>query len=317
MVSLKSARAALVTWATFHARALLGTAGQLLRAPATTLLTAAVVGIALALPLGLFVVVHGLTLLAERWDRDAQLSVFLAPTVTDREAHDVAESLLGRPEVGSVRVLGRSEVIEDFERITGLSGVGPALGSDPPLPAVLLVNTPGRLTDAATRPALQALAAELQALPAIDSVEFDTEWLSRLHTVLAVLRRAVGTLSALLAVGLLLTTGNVVRVMVERRREEIAVARLCGATDGFVRRPFLYSGALLGILGALFGWGALKLGGAAMAGPLETLAEIYPGAAHLPALGLGPLAALTATGAILGWAGAWLAAGRELRRMEP
>ena len=313
----RSGRLSLSAWATAHARALLGTAGHLARTPVATLLTTAVIGVALALPLGLFLAANRVSGLTGQWDKGAQLSVFLKTAVSDARAQKVAEDLSRWPSTATVQVLSRAEVLRDFEGITSLNGLADAFGADNPLPAVLVISAHGRLTETSARPALQALAGRLRALPTVDFVEFDTDWLNRAQAVLSVVRRGASILAVLLGAGLLLVIGNVVRVLVERHREEIAVSRLCGATDAFIKRPFLYAGALLGALGAIIAWCILKASGAAIAVPLESLPALYPAMVETPTLGLSVLLGLIAVSSMIGAVGAWLATSRQLRTMVP
>lgn len=304
-------------WFTAHARALIATIGLMVRAPIGTALTAAIVGIALALPLGLYLTVDGLSSLTAQWDQGAQISVFLRDNVSDADATALARTLTAREDVYSVDALGRGDVLADFERLTGLAGVSAAFENKNPLPAVLVIKAAGRLSDPTTRPALQALVSDLRAMPRVEFVEFDTQWLARLNGVLAVVNRGTVIFAALLVGSLLLVVGNVVRVMVEGRRDEVEIARLVGATDAFVKRPFLYTGAVLGLLGAVVGWLVLFVASEAISEPLSGLVALYPGSPRASSVGFGAFVTLLLAGALIGWLGAWVAATRQLRSMEP
>ncbi|MFT5394229.1 MAG: cell division transport system permease protein [Gammaproteobacteria bacterium] len=304
-------------WSLAHLRALLGTLGLLARAPLASAITTSIIGLALALPLGLYVAVDGLVALSQKWDRGAQLTVFLNPSVSDSQAKALARTWAKRDGIRTVRALGRSQVLNEFQSITGLDGLAGAFSDGNPMPAVLVVDTIGRVSDPSTRPGLQALAGELRGRSEVDFVEFDTQWLVRVHGLLEVFSRAASLLGVLLVTSLLLVVGNVVRAMVEQRRDEVEIAKLFGASDAFVRRPFLYAGGLLGFVGAIVGWFILVVSANAISEPINSLVALYPGATTLGTLEASTLGLLVTMGVSIGWLGAWFAAWRQLHHIEP
>jgi cell division transport system permease protein len=164
---------------------------------------------------------------------------------------------------------------------------------------------------------MEKLLTRLGALPKVDFAEFDLAWLKRLYAILHIVERGVLILAALLAAGVVLVVGNTMRLGIENRRQEIEIAKLFGATDAFIRRPFLYSGLLYGALGGLIAWllvwGCFVL----LDEPVHRLSALYSGDYRLQSLG--PLASvvLLAGGAALGLLGSWLSVGRHLRAIEP
>jgi cell division transport system permease protein len=287
------------------------TLGQVTRRPLGSALTAAVIGVALALPAGLYTLVTNTRDLSRGWDAGAQISVFLRAEVDERRAGEL-EGELGRlPHVESVRLVSRAAALEEFRRLSGFAEVIGTLGQNP-LPAVLLVRP---MDPTGTR--LDGLVERLRALPEVEVAQYDLKWVRRLDAFVQIFRRGVMVLGGLLALGVLLVVGNTVRLAIENRRQEIEVQKLCGATDGFIRRPFLYTGVWLGLAGAGLAWALLAGTFALIQGPVARLAELYHSQFMLRGLGTRDGLVLLLVGAALGWLGSWVAVGRHLGEIEP
>ncbi|QKT03275.1 cell division protein FtsX [Ectothiorhodospiraceae bacterium 2226] len=309
----RTTRLPIAGWAAHHGRAAVGTLGRLARAPLASLLTAAVVAIALALPAGLYLVTQNVQQLSGSWDSGAQISLFLRDEVDDAQGARFAEALRTRDGVARVEFLSRSGALAEFERLSGFADAVGTLDANP-LPALVVVQ-PADAHGAPER--ASALAAQLQTLPEVDSAQLDLEWVQRLHLVMEIARRAVLVLGTLLGLAVLLVVGNTIRLAIENRREEIEITKLIGGTDVFIRRPFLYTGLWYGAAGGLLAWLALELALAALRGPVGQLAGLYQSAFTLSGLGLTQGLGLAAVGAGLGLLGSWLAVGRHLRAIEP
>jgi cell division transport system permease protein len=165
--------------------------------------------------------------------------------------------------------------------------------------------------------ALRALADSLRALPRVESVELDSAWVDRLNAILSAARRSIVLAAALLALGVVGIIGNTIRLDIQNRREEIEVTKLVGASDGFVRRPFLYAGVWYGLGGAVFAWGLTTMVVAALSQPIGRIAASYGSGFRLAGLDWLASGVLVVTGVGLGWIGSYLAATRHLRRIEP
>ncbi|RJQ46288.1 MAG: cell division protein FtsX [Gammaproteobacteria bacterium] len=298
-------------WLRNHLRVFFNTLGQLYRAPLHALLTVAVIGISLALPGGLYVVLQNAQRLAGHWQGTAQISLFLKASVSDEEAEKLAVQVRGVENIKQVRILSRAQALEEFRALSGLDQALSALGENP-LPALLIV------TPASEEPAAaEALLKTLAALPEVEAAELDLDWLKRLRALLDLLQRAVWLLGALLSGAVLLIMGNTLRLAIHNRREEIELMRLIGATDAFIRRPFLYSGLIYGLSGALFALILLGFILGLLAAPVKALAELYNSSFEINGLGVDSGLGLLALGALLGLAGAWLAVGRQLKQIQP
>lgn len=306
-------RGRLAGWATRHAQVSLATLGELSRAPLATLMTILLIGISLALPTALYLVVENGRAIVAGWERSAQISVFLWPEVDDAGAQGLAESLRGWAEVGTVAVLGRSQALEEYKALAGVAGSLEALGSNP-LPAVLLVQPADGFE---AQGGLDRLVERLATLAETDAAQFDQQWVRRLQAIVALVQRGVLVLAGLLGLGVLLAVANTTRLAIQGHRAEIEIMKLFGATDAFVRRPFLYTGLWYGLLGAAVAWLLLGVAKAGLQGPLERLALLYNGAYRPEGFELRDVLGILGLGGGLGLIGAWVAVGRHLKGIEP
>ncbi len=296
-----------------HAQVALDSLGRLYRNPLASLMTAAVIGIALALPSGLYLLLDNLQRLSGSWDEQASLSVFLKDEVPARTAQDMAKRITGWPEVTSVQLITPEQALEEFSAHSGFADALEALDKNP-LPAVLIVVPDSAHSEPDAAGELQK---RLRGLPEVELAQLDLEWVQRLTAMIEIARRGLLVISALLALAVLLVIGNTIRLEIQNRRQEIVVTKLIGATDPFVRRPFLYSGLWYGLLGALLAWLLISAGFWLLTGPVATLAGLYQSDFSLRTLPLLSLAILLGGGSLLGLLGSWLAVGRHLNEIEP
>lgn len=306
-------RTALKTWLLRHAQVFFYSLGQLWRAPMSLLMIAAVIGIALALPTGLQVLLKNAQQLSGGLDGAAKISVFLSTAASEAQAHQLQAQIQQLPEVSAVQFISREQALNEFKQ---QSGFGEALTSlqDNPLPHALVI-TPQRI---ASEPAsLDQLAQRLRALPQVELVQLDRQWVKRLFAIMAIMARGIDVLGGMLALGVVLVVGNTIRLAIQNRREEIVVIKLIGGTDAFIRRPFLYTGFWYGLFGGAIALllisGAISL----LAGPVEQLAGLYQTPFRLHTLDFVTVVQLLGISIGLGLAGSWLAVGRHLRAIEP
>jgi cell division transport system permease protein len=293
-----------------HAQVLLATLGQMARAPLATLLTLTVIGITLALPSGLYVMLDNLERVSAGWDRSAQASLFLKRDVTETGAHKLAQQIRAMPSVASVDYISREAALAEFKKQSGFGTALNALDSNP-LPAVLVVHLSAESNPAAVEPLLASLAR----LPGVDLAQFDIKWLQRLAALLQLAERAVAILAALLSLAVLLIIGNTIRLAVVNRQTEIEIIQLVGGTPGFVRRPFLYTGLLQGLLGGLLAWLLVEVSLLLLNGPTRELAGLYGSSFALIGLGVEQGLSLALAGGLLGWVGSRLAVSWQLRQI--
>ncbi|MGH8620283.1 MAG: permease-like cell division protein FtsX [Burkholderiales bacterium] len=295
-------------WFAQHARAVRGTLAAFAQAPLGTLFNAAVIALALALPAALWQLAGQLQGASHHAGAAPQLSVFMTVEASRDEARAIEKRLRQAPGVARVEFVPREQALADLRKQAGLEDALDSLGGNP-LPDAFVIT----LADAAPA-GLETLRDELRQWPKVAHVALDALWARRLDAALRIARGVAAALLALLGIALVAATFNTIRLQILTRRDEIAVLQAIGATGGYVRRPFLYYGALLGLAGGLLAW--LLLAAATWAGNqgLAPLAALYGAEWRLVPLPAGPGGALMAIATGLGWLGAWLSVSRHLQR---
>jgi len=301
------------TWFERHAQTLVGSLGRLARQPLATILTVAVIGIALALPAALYLVVANARAVTAGLGDTVQLSAYLRLPTTPEQARKVARAIQARRDVREAVLVSPDEGLAEFR---SLSGIGEALEAltENPLPWVVNLRPAAGADSAAS---VETLAAELRKLPEVELVEADTAWVRRLHAMLDALRLLVVLAAAVLAIGVLAIVGNTIRLEINGRRAEIEVTKLVGGSNAFVRRPFLYSGFWQGLAGGLLAVALIGIGLAILAAPVARVAAAYGASFELTGFAIPEYLAIIGGGALLGLLGAWIAAAFHLRRIEP
>jgi len=296
-----------------HLQALLGSLGRLARSPLSTLLTLLVIALALALPASLRLFVTNAQLATGNFANAVDVSVYLKTDVPLAKAQQLAQAAGQRADVAAVTVIAADKGLEDFRTYSGFGEALQALKENP-LPHVLHVRP--KATDSSAA-ALESLRRYFSAWPEVDLVQVDSEWVMRFNAILEVLRRLLLIAAALLGLGVLAVIGNTIRLEIQGRRAEIEVTKLVGGSNSFVRRPFLYTGVLYGLGGALLAWGIVAIAVAVLGEPVATLARLYGGRYVLRGPSRDDIGILLGAGAALGWLGAWISAARHLRSIEP
>jgi cell division transport system permease protein len=306
-------KSVLAAYRSHHLKVAKDSARRLWQAPVASAMTWAVMGIALALPVGLLLLLASLQGVSAGWESAARVTVYLADEVSDADARALQGRVTGREDVAEVVMIHRDEALAEFRNDSGLSDALDYLDENP-LPHTLLV-TP--VDDARTATGVDTLAGELEAETPVARVQVDLGWLQRLAAMTDLIARAVWVLTLLLAAAVILVIGNTIRLAIENRRDEILVAKLVGGTDAFVRRPFLYTGAWYGLGGGLVALIILQLSIWWLNGPVKELAVLYNSDFALGGLPLDGAVGLLLVAVILGWLGAWLAVRRHLDAIEP
>jgi cell division transport system permease protein len=304
----------LFTYLARHAQAFVGSIGTLVRTPLASFMTIAVIGITLALPAAMMVAIDNVVQLSSGWEGPGRISLFLKRTVNEAVAQKLADQIRRRKEVAKVELISREQAFAEFKKQSGFGEVLETLERNP-LPTVLVVHP---ASETANRPqSLEELERDLRKFDDVDLVQLDLDWVRRLHAWLGVIERSVVIVGGLLAIAVLLIVGNTIRLAVLSRRDEIEVSKLVGATDSFIRRPFLYSGLVQGLAGALLAWVLVEVSLLLLSDPVSEVASLYGSGFVLSGLDLSHSASLLATGTALGWLGARIAVGRHLQAIEP
>jgi len=286
---------------------------RLLKTPVPSLMTWLVIGIAMALPGSLYVGLSNVETVSRDWDGAARISLYLHKVVSERDGRELADKIEQRPDVTAVEYISRSQALEEFQQ---LSGYGEVLDNldDNPLPSVIVVSPVDLEIDAK---ATEQLFNALKAMPQVDQAVLDLQWVQRLYSMMALGKRLILALAAVLSLGVLLVIGNTIRLAIESRRDEIVIVKLVGGTNAFVRRPFLYTGLWYGLGGGILAWVIIGFTLFWLGPPVSELAGLYQSQFQLQGLGVGDALLMWMAGGVLGLLGAWLAVSRHLGAIEP
>ena len=287
--------------------------GQLMRSPLSLLMTSAVIGIALALPAGLHIVLKNVQSISGDLDSAAQISLFLKKSTSERQAQQLLSQIRKMPQINSVQYISRQQALAEFKRLSGFGNALKALEKNP-LPAVIVVQPSITQSNARTT---QALVSELQAKPHVDIAQLDMQWINRLYSIMDIIRRGVVILTGLLALAVLLVIGNTIRLAIQNRRDEIVIIKLIGGTDRFIRRPFLYTGFWYGLLGGLIALLLVVSSLLLLSGPIEALTQSYESPFSMQIIDFNSSSWLILGSILLGLSGSWVAVERHLREIEP
>ncbi len=286
---------------------------RLLAAPLATLMTVMVLAIALTLPGVLYVGLKNIQSVSYQWQGVTRISLFLSAELSDEQGRDLAEQLESNDQVRQLSYLSRAEALEEFRQFSGFSEAIDKLDENP-LPAVIIVEPGGEYL---ARDQLYLLKAQLESVDGVDEALVDMAWLERLLSITGLAQRLVLVLSLLLGVAVILVVGNTIRLEIENRRDEILVVKLVGGTDGFVRRPFLYTGFWYGLAAGLLAWLLVQSSLWYLSGVVDRLISLYQSDYQLQGLGPGAGLLLLLTSVAIGVGGAWLAVIRHLKQIEP
>lgn len=297
----------MTVWLAQHAAALRLALQRLGAAPVNTLLSLLAIGVALALPAGGQMLLANALKVARNAAPAPQISVFVTLDAERKTATDIGERLKKHAGVASAQFLAREDTLARMKGTEGLREVIEALSKNP-FPDAYVV-TPKDDSPAA----MEKLAAEFRQWPKVEHVQLDSAWVRRLDALLRLGRTGVVVLALLLGGGLVAITFNIIRLQVETSRAEIEVSRLLGATDSYVRRPFLYYGTLLGLAGGTVAWLLVLTVTLLLKAPIGELAELYGLPLSLQPLGSDDSLALLALAAGLGGIGATLSLRQHLK----
>ncbi len=306
-------RQQLASYVDHHRKVARDSAQRLWRTPVASVMTWTVMGVALALPVALLLLLTSVQGVSAGWESSARLTAYLSLDTSLDAAQGLRAELAGDSRVAEVELVSRDQALAEFKNASGLAEALDYLGENP-LPHTLLI-TPEEAVR--TQSGVESLSQFVGGMEDIDRVQVDLGWLQRLNALTDLLARAVWALSLLLAAAVVLVIGNTVRLAIENRRDEILVAKLVGGTDAFVRRPFLYTGAWFGLGGGIVAWTLLQISLWWLSGPIETLAGLYRSDFSLQGLSIDGALALILVAMLLGWLGAWVAVKRHLDDIEP
>ncbi|MFK2911972.1 permease-like cell division protein FtsX [Pseudomonas sp. 3HC3] len=304
-------RTLLHAWLESHRASLADSLRRLGKQPIGSFFTCLVMAVALSMPMGLSLLLKNVEQLGGSWQRAAQISLYLKLDAGSRDGEALRDEIKGMPGVADAQYVSREQALEEFQQ---QSGLGEALRElpDNPLPGTVVV-TPTEVD----KPALEALRQRLSELPRVDVAQLDLVWVERLAAILKLGDRFVFGLAVMLISALLLVIGNTIRLHIENRRIEIEVIKLVGGTDAYVRRPFLYMGALYGLGAGLLAWGILAFGLNWLNEAVVGLSGLYGSDFALGGVPASDGLSLLIGAVLLGYIGAWIAVARHLNELAP
>ena len=294
-----------------HLQSLIFSLRKIYAAPATTIMTVAVIGITLSLPGGFYLFLKNVDAISGDFRSSSQISLFLDRKISEKQARAIDKRIAKMEHVESTRFISRDQSLKKFRQDSGFGKSIDTLSTNP-LPHTIIVE-PGEADTHAVRNLLKSL----QAMPEIHIAKLDTEWLERLYTIIEIARRSVVIITILFSCAVLLIIGNTIRLDIQNRYQEIIVTKLIGATDAFIRRPFLYGGIWYGLLGGIISWLIVEIGYLSISGPLERLNLLYKSDMSLITFSLNDFFILITSSTLLGLAGSWIAVARHLNQIEP
>ena len=295
-----------------HTRALMNSLGQLSRSPLATLLTFLVIGIALALPLSLSVALKNIQVISSSFHSTGQINLYLKPNISQEQLHNTMLVLNMNQDIANKQYISPDEGLKEFSQNAGIADSTFDLKQNP-LPGVIVVTPTSGLSTAK----IQDLVNRLGKLPSVTTAQLDMKWLQRLNAILAIGHRTASVLMILFGIAVLLIIANTIRLTTQNHYKEILVIKLIGGTNRFIQRPFLYSGVLYGLVGAIFAWFIVDIIIDFLHKPITELAGLYNTPYQIKGLGLNTTIDLVAAGILIGLLASWLVVNRYIYSIEP
>lgn len=301
----------LSAWLLNHIRSLFFSLGEIIHTPFASLLTIIVIGIAMALPAGLYAVLQNMQAFSQQWNKSPTISLYLKQDISANAITTLQDNLAKNKYIASVKYISPEEGLKQFAQTDKLRGAVATLDTNP-LPGVMIV-TP---IDNETPDQLKALFTTLQQIPLVDVGQLNMTWLRRLYDIILVGKRLAYLLSIIFGLGVTLIIGNTIRLIMQSKRDEINVMKLVGATKGFIRRPLLYRGTTYGILGGLTSWLIVLAMLHWLKQPAVNLANTYNQTISFSSFGVVQGLVVVAVCGILGFIGSWFTANWHIAKPE-
>ena len=299
------------TWLLHHKLALTNALNRIKHSPIPSFLTVLVVGVALALPAALQVIVKNVESGQQALGTQNQITLFLKTETESGAVNALLEELKRHPGISQVKHITAAQAWDEFRQTKGLQGAGALLNNNP-LPDSIVVQA---RNENQTPEKLELLNKELQALATVDVSKIDMLWIQRLHAIVDFMKYTSLTISIFLIFTVLIVIGNTIKTLGHNFHDEIIVSKLVGANDGYVRRPFLYSGAIFGLGGAIFAIFFVSAGILLLTPQLDEITSLYHSELNIVSLNLSDILSLLLIGVTLGLGGAWISANRLISRM--
>lgn len=296
-----------------HARVLLFSLGKLYRTPFATVFTLLMIAVALALPACLYVLLNNLQSVTHKWDDAGQISLFLHTETSEREVSQLKKQLNNHALVEHVSYISADLALNEFKGRSDFGELLEGLATNPLPPTLVIIP----IDDAKQSDTLNKLKKEFQSLAKVEQVQLDMQWLQRLQAITEIIRRAITVIGIMLGLSVLLVVGNSIRLDIENRRAEIEVTKLIGASDRFIRRPFLYGGMWFGLLGGVLALLLVFIVLLVIRQPVQDLIGLYNSDFKLMLPSFTQSIGLISSSIFLGLFGSWLAVGQRIAKIQP
>jgi cell division transport system permease protein len=295
-----------------HAHALFSSLGRLVASPFTSVMTIAVLAIAISLASGFYILVENLQQLTGNLETSNRISLFLRDDVSDAHANKLAETIRQNANIQEVKLITREQALAEFKTYSGFGAAINALEKNP-LPIVIQVLPKHTLED---KQGLEDLLKSFQQSPEVDLAQMDLKWVERLQSIIEVAKLFATLLNLMLGAAVLFVIGNTIRLELHTRRDEVVIAKLVGATNSFIQRPFLYTGFWIGFISGVSAWFVVTTMMLILRQSVEKLSGLYEGGFHLLFLSFTETLALIAISSALGILGSWAVLMCQLQRTK-
>ncbi|MDX1812260.1 MAG: permease-like cell division protein FtsX [Gammaproteobacteria bacterium] len=297
-------------WLKNHKQALFRALFHLSHNRFATIITILVIATTLALPAMLEIANSNLEGKEDSLPQHSGLSVFLKQNVSAQNVERLKQSLLAKPEVKKIDYISPTQAMQEFQQSLGLPEN--ALTKSNPLPPVLYI-TPAIRNFSTDN--IEKLKAEIAASSDVDIIQVDVHWIRKLLAIGDLIKNIVVILAVFLIFTILVVIGNTIRLLAQHYHDEILISKLMGATDAYVRRPFLYSGLLFGLSGAMTACILVFIGFLWIYPEINNLIEAYGSQIQFSGLSFADILSILGIGALLGVGGAWLASNRIINEI--
>ena len=299
-------------WLTNHASASIGALGRLSRQPFSSLMIILVIGVTLALPTAINILIKNMQSVSNNWDNATDFSVYLKKDLSINNAREISKLLSQRADIEQVKLITADEALQEFKNQSGFGNAISQIDTNP-LPHTIVIKPSSKSTNTS----LFLLQEEIRNLPETDLVQADTNWIERFHAILSIIKKGIAIGAVLLGIAILIIVGNTIRLDIENRREEIEVTKLVGADNAFIRRPFLWIGFWYGLLGGTFSLLLVQYALYLLKEPLNRLGNLYQGEIFVTSFSLVESSIIIGISMLLGLLASWATTSRYMRQIEP
>ena len=303
----------LVAYLYIHAQVLISSLGRMADNLFASVMTIMVMAIAMTLALGFYLFVANTQQLTGSLESSNQISLFLKTSVNNKQGQKLAVKLRKNDQLEQVIFISKDKALAEFKEYSGF-GEALTIFKTNPLPVVIQIIPKNTLNDLEN---IHNLMAEFKQLPQLDFAQMDMKWVERVQSMVKIIQRGVYLITVLLAVAVLFITGNSIRLELQHRRDEVIIAKLVGATNAFIQRPFIYTGFWLGFLAGMFALISVSMMLLVLQAPIERLSILYDSGFEIQYLGLIDTFLLLLMASLLGVIVAWIVLYYQLKDIKP